>query len=69
MAGRAGPDDPSPIRAASSAGSASSAMPLSLQHIHHLDPAPELQLVSLKRTGLTLDLHPAPTPRRPNPSP
>ena len=32
MAGRAGPDDPSPIRAASPAGSASSAVPLSPAH-------------------------------------
>ena len=68
MADRAGPDDPSPIRAASPAGSASSAMP-PLQHIHHPDPTPELPFVRLKRKGPTLALHPAPTPRRPNLSP
>ena len=41
----------------------------SLQHIHHPDPTPELPSVRLKRKGLTLALHQAPTPRRPNPSP
>ena len=40
-----------------------------LQHIHHPDPAPELPLARLKRKGLALALHPAPTPRRRNLSP
>ena len=40
-----------------------------LQHIHHPDPAPELPFATLKRKGLALALHPAPIPRRPNPSP
>ena len=41
----------------------------SLQHIHHPDPAPELPFMRLKRKGLALVLHPAPTSRRPNLSP
>ena len=40
-----------------------------LQHIPHPDPTPDLQFARQKRKGLTLALHPAPTPRRPNPSP
>ena len=65
MADGAGPNNPSPIRAASPADLASSATP-PLQHIHHPDPTPELPFMRLKRKGLTLALHPAPTPRRPN---
>ena len=65
MADGASPDDPSPIRAASPAGSA---MP-PLQHTHHPDPTPELPFARLKRKCLALVLCPAPTPRRPNPSP
>ena len=65
MAGRAGSDDPSPIRAAYQPVWVVQPCP-SLQHIHHPDPAPELQLTRLKRKGLTLAPHPVPTPRRPN---
>ena len=68
MTDGAGPDDPSPIRATSPAGLAGSATP-PLQHIHHPDPAPELPFTRLKRKGLDLAPHPAPTARRPNPSP
>ena len=67
MAGRAGPDDPSPIRAASPAGLAGSAPP-SLQHIHHPDPAPELPFMRLKRKGLALApvQHPLPGDQTPS---
>ena len=68
MAGVAGPDNSSSIRAASPAGLAGSATP-PLQHIHHPDPTSELQFARLKRKGLILAPCPAPTPRRPNPSP
>ena len=55
MADGAGPDDPSPIRAAS---------PQSPSRSHSRTP-----FTRLKRKGPTLALHPAPTPRRPNLSP
>ena len=68
MAGRAGLDDPSPSKAAPPAILTSSATPLSPAHApsrsHSRTPTHETE-----RKGLALALHPAPTPRRPNPSP
>ena len=68
MAGRAGPNDPVPAELLHQPVQLVQLCP-SLQHIHHQDPAPELQLTRLKGKGLTVAPHPAPTPRRPNLSP
>ena len=65
MAGRADPDDPSPIRAASPASLASSAVPLSPAHSPSRSHC-RTPIYETKKKGLALALHPAPTPRRPN---
>ena len=68
MADGVGPDDPSPIRAASPAGLASSAVPHSPAH----SPSRSCSRTPIHETekkGPALAPRPAPTPRRPNPSP